>query len=151
MGETSFNQFYSFLFFIGIGILIVLIFDIFRILRKSFKTADYVTIIEDIIFVIIVGFILLYSIFLFDNGTLRFYIILGIGIGAMLYICTISKIFIKVNVTIITFIKNVLAKILKIICYPFIIIFKFIRRKLFKPFLFIFVNSTKFIKNNKGF
>ena len=151
MSETSLNQFYSFIFFIGIGILIVLIFDIFRILRKSFKTSDHITIIEDVIFVIITGFILLYSIFLFNNGTLRFYIILGIAIGAILYISTISKIFIKVNVAIISFIKNMLIKILKIISYPFIIIFKFLRRKFLKPFLFIFVNSTKFIKNNKGF
>ena len=39
-----------FLIFTLDGILIGLLFDLFRILRKSFKTADVVTYIEDTIF-----------------------------------------------------------------------------------------------------
>ena len=58
------NQAYLFLIFVINGLLIGLLFDFFRILRLSFKTRDFVTYIEDIIFWIITGIIVLYSIFI---------------------------------------------------------------------------------------
>ena len=56
------NQGYIFVIFILNGFLIGILFDIFRILRKSFKTKDIVTYIEDILFWIITGIFLLYSV-----------------------------------------------------------------------------------------
>ena len=72
------NQAYSFIIFILNGLIIGLIFDIFRIFRKSFKTPDFITYLQDFIFWIIAGSILLYSIFKFNNGELRLYIFIGI-------------------------------------------------------------------------
>ena len=57
------NQASLFLIFVINGIIIGLVFDIFRILRKSFKTSDIITTIEDILFWIITGIIILYSIY----------------------------------------------------------------------------------------
>lgn len=79
------NQAYIFLIFVLNGILIGFLFDIFRILRLSFKTKDFVTYIEDIIFWILTGGIILYSIFIFSNGEIRFYMFLGLIIGIVLY------------------------------------------------------------------
>ena len=42
-------QAYLFLIFTINGIIIVLFFDIFRILRKSFKTSDIITYLQDFI------------------------------------------------------------------------------------------------------
>ena len=56
------NQAYLFLIFTINGIVIGILFDIFRILRKSFKTSDTITYIEDILFWILTGLILLYSV-----------------------------------------------------------------------------------------
>ena len=61
------NQANLFLIFIINGILIGIVFDVFRILRKSFKTSDIVTTIQDILFWIITGIIVLYSIFVFTG------------------------------------------------------------------------------------
>ncbi len=47
--------------------MIGLLFDCFRVLRKSFKTSDFVTYIEDIFFWIIAGMITLYFIFIYNN------------------------------------------------------------------------------------
>ena len=44
------NQAFTFIIFILNGFIIGILFDIFRILRKSFKTPDSITYIEDIIF-----------------------------------------------------------------------------------------------------
>ena len=57
------NQAYLFLIFALNGFVIGLLFDFFRILRKSFKTADIITYIEDILFWILSGLTVLYSIF----------------------------------------------------------------------------------------
>ena len=53
------NQAYIFLIFVINGFLIGILFDIFRILRKSFKTKDIITYIEDILFWILTGLLLL--------------------------------------------------------------------------------------------
>ena len=79
------TQAYAFLIFVLNGILIGILFDIFRIFRKSFKTLDIVTYIEDCMFWIISGLLLLYSIFKFNNGEIRLYILIGVILGVSLY------------------------------------------------------------------
>lgn len=111
------NQAYLFLIFTLIGIIIGFLFDIFRILRKSFKTNDIITYIEDIIFWIISGIILIYAMCKFTDGELRFYTIIGLSLGTIIYILTVSKYVIKISV----FVINILKKIL---LYPLLIIFK---------------------------
>lgn len=61
------NQAYIFIVFIINGILIGILFDCFRILRKSFKTSDLITYIEDILFWVIAGIVTLYFIFYYNN------------------------------------------------------------------------------------
>ena len=49
-------QLYTFFIFILVGMLTALIYDLFRILRKVFKTNDFFTYIEDILFWLITRF-----------------------------------------------------------------------------------------------
>lgn len=114
------NQAYAFIVFILNGFLIGLLFDVFRIFRKSFKTPDFITYLEDFIFWIITGLILLYSIFKFNNGELRIYIFLGVILGAAIYMLIFSKFFINISVYIINIIKKIFI-ILIIIPIKFII------------------------------
>lgn len=137
------NQAYLFYIFILTGIIIGLIFDIFRILRRSFKTTDILTYIQDIIFWIITGAIVIYTIFKFNNGEIRSYVFLGVALGLTIYLLLFSKVFIKVNVKIILIIKKVIQYITNIILYPVKIIFSFIRKILLKPISFIFINIRK--------
>ena len=109
------SQIYIFLIFILNGITIGLIFDTFRSVRKTFKTSDIITYLEDILFWVISGGITLYLIFYFNNGELRAYIFLGLLSGIIIYILFLSKIFMNVSISIISFIK----KIILIVLYPF--------------------------------
>lgn len=143
------NQAYLFIIFIINGIFIGVLFDIFRILRKSFKTSDFITYIEDAMFWILSGILTLYFIFNYNSGEIRFYIFLGIMLGIIVYILTISKYIIKFSVYIITFIKNIIAKIINIIIYPFKFLLNIIKKLLFRPFSFIFINIRKFFAKNK--
>lgn len=133
------NQAYLFTVFTLVGIIIGIIFDLFRALRKCFKTNDIITYIEDIIFWIITGLIIIFSMYKYCNGQLRFFMIMGIIIGTTIYMITISRYLIKISVTIINIIK-------KIMSYPVKIAKKFV----FRPIIFICINlRKKIVKKNK--
>lgn len=137
------SQAYVFLIFIANGILIAFIFDIFRIFRKSFKTPDLITYIEDICFWLITCILLAYSIYTFNNGEIRVYMFIGVLIGAILYILTISKYIIKVSVKIIKFLKQIFNTFIHYISFPVKILLKLLRKVIFKPVCFIFINFRK--------
>lgn len=146
MNNSTIAQLYSLFIFIICGIIIGIFFDIFRILRRSFKTPDIITYIQDILFWIITGLFLLFTLFIFENGQIRSYNIIGLIIGFILYMLTVSKYIIKSSVSVILFFKNIINKIFKIIIYPI--------KMIFKPISFVIINlknitkSDKKIKNN---
>ena len=136
------NQAYLFIIFILNGFLISILFDFFRILRKSFKTNDFITYIEDILFWIITALIILYSIFKFTNGNLRAFIFVGIAIGIIVYMLIFSKIFIKINLYIINIMKNITDYVL---IKPFKFIFNIVKKIIFKPATFLIINLKKIL------
>ena len=149
--QNSANQFYLLFIFLFSGFLIGIIFDLFRILRKSFKTSDLITYIEDFIFWIITGTYLLIIIFKFSFGQIRLYMFISLIIGFIVYILTLSKYFISFTVKIIKFLKNIISKIITIFLIPFKFIFKIIKKIMFKPITFITINIVAFFKKNVNF
>lgn len=137
--QEVYRQLFCLLIFAITGALIGALFDIFRILRRSFKTADWLTYLQDIIFWILAGCIMLFSIFIFNNGQIRSYVFIGMLLGIILYMIAISKIFVKFSVTIIKFIK-------KILSYPINLI-KNILLKLIKPILKLLEKTKKHLQN----
>ncbi len=133
------SQAVLFLIFSLNGIIIGLIFDFFRILRKSFKTSNFVTYIEDILFWIFTGISIIYFMYSFSNGSIRLYIFLGLILGFFLYILTISKYIINFFVFIIRILKNVVNKIFNIVYIPIKFIKSFICSKIIKHFYILFL------------
>lgn len=129
MGNNEFN---IFLAFILIGFTIGLLFDIFRVLRRVYKTPDFVTIIQDIAFWIISGIILLLGIFVINEGKIRAYLFIGLFIGIFFYIAIASKAVMKIG-------TNILNLFNKIVLSPIQKLFKLILSSLFK--------STNLFKN----
>lgn len=74
----NFSQEQIFILFFIIGIIISIIFDFFRAVRKNFKTSDITTLVEDVIFLIITSFLIIFSIIKINGGEVRFYLFLGI-------------------------------------------------------------------------
>ena len=144
--EEVYSQLFCLLIFTITGIIIGILFDIFRILRKSFKTADFVTYLQDILFWILTGAIILFSIFQFNHGEIRSYVFVGIILGVVLYMITISKFIMKSSVFIIKWIK-------KIISYPLHLLENIIKKFMIKPIIFIFNlvkdKGNKIYKKNK--
>lgn len=142
------NQAYLFCVFILTGILIGVLFDVFRILRKSFKTSDFVTLIQDLVFWLLTSYLVGYTVFKFNNGEIRSYIFLGIAIGLTVYILIFSNIFIKINVKIILFLKIIIKYIFNLIILPFKLFWSCLRKIFFKPISFVFINIRKNVKNS---
>ena len=149
-----YNQANIFLIFIINGVIIGIIFDFFRIIRRSFKTTELFTYIEDILFWIITGFTLLFTIFTFCNGEIRFYMFIGVFLGCVLYMLLFSRQLIQISLLIINKLKKIITKIILCIIMPFKYIITVIRRIIFRPIITLAINITKkplFFKKNKGF
>ena len=143
------EQLFCLIAFTATGIVIGVLFDIFRILRRSFKTADWLTTLQDILFWILAGFVILFSIFKFNNGEIRSYIFVGISLGVLIYMLTLSKYIVRCSVIIIKFIKkiisypvNLIIKITNLLIKPI----KFLAQKLSTFFKKIFHNTTNIMK-----
>ena len=113
------NQAYLFIVFSLTGVAIGVLFDIFRVLRKSFKTADIITYLEDILFWVLTGLLVLYNIWYFNNGEIRLFMFLGIIMGILIYMLTLSNILIKIFFLILSTLKKVILKLIKIMKIPF--------------------------------
>ena len=102
------NQAYLFLVFSLTGVAIGILFDFFRILRRTIKTSNIITYIEDVLFWILTGLLILYNIWYFNNGEIRIFMFLGIIMGILIYMSTLSNILIKISLKILRVIINVL-------------------------------------------
>lgn len=136
------NQAYLFIVFSLTGVIIGLLFDFFRILRRSFKTSNIITYFEDVLFWILTGVLILYNIWYFNNGEIRIYMFLGIIMGGLIYMLTLSNI-------IISLLSKILILIVKVLELPFKTLFS-IFYKFFTVIMKIFNNFPKKLKIKKG-
>lgn len=114
MITSLYDQIKILIIFAITGIIIGLLFDFFRIQRKVIKTFDFITYLQDALFWILSGIVLIISIMNFTNGEIRSYMILGIIIGVVLYFNIFSKYIMKISVGI----ANFFIKIVHILISP---------------------------------
>lgn len=112
------EQFKILLAFFIDGILIGSLFDIFRATRRSYKTSNIITYVEDVIFWILAGILTLYIIDVFTDGKIRLYMVLMLICGYIIYMITISKFILKINTKLLNTIKYIVKIIVKIILKP---------------------------------
>ena len=134
------DQAYLFLVFSLTGVAIGVLFDFFRILRRSIKTNNLITYIEDVLFWILTGLLILYNIWYFNNGEIRIFLFLGIILGTLIYMLTLSNIII----TIFTKILRLILTVLKVPINTVIVIFR-------KIFTIISEIIIKVVKKRKKF
>ena len=136
------NQAYLFLVFSFTGVIIGILFDFFRILRRSIKTSNFITYIEDVLFWILTGLLVLFNIWYFNNGEIRIFMFLGIILGVLIYMSTLSNIIIKIF-------SKILQTIIKLFELPIKTILA-IFKKLFTAIKKIYTKIIKKSENKKG-
>ena len=132
------DQAYLFIVFSLTGVVIGILFDFFRILRRSFKTSNIITYVEDVLFWILTGVLILYNIWYFNNGEIRIYMFLGIIMGLLIYMLTLSNI-------IVSLFSKILKMLIRILEIPFKTIIS-IFHKIITIIIKIFNKFTKKIK-----
>lgn len=120
----NFSQEQIFMLFFIIGLIIGIIFDFFRGIRKNFKSSDFMTLIEDIVFLGLTSFLIIFSIIRINGGEVRFYLFLAIFFGILLYSLTISNL----CVIIFSVIVRICKKMLQIPLHLLKIIVKFVKK-----------------------
>jgi spore cortex biosynthesis protein YabQ len=121
------SQAVLFLISVAVGAFGAFFFDIFRILRKIVKHVNFAVQIEDILFWLVLSFVMFYVIYMQNNGEIRFYLILGFSLGMILYLQTVSRVVLAAADAIVSFCKKLFSLILRIILLPFQVILHFLK------------------------
>ncbi|MBC8591242.1 spore cortex biosynthesis protein YabQ [Wansuia hejianensis] len=124
------DEFYIFLISINYGLIVGVIYDLFRVLRHYSKPSKLVSLIEDLILWVIITII--FFIFLVKNtdGVIRGFIIIGFIVGCAIYLKIISKYNFPLLIKVFRLILNLINEIIKLIVKPFRMVNKYVRKKL---------------------
>jgi len=122
----------TFFTFIIVGIIISIIFDFFRALRKVKRYKEKYISIQDILFFLIISIVLIGTLIYKLEYNLRLYLFFSLFLGVAIYISTISSYIIKIFVLIIKLSNSIMNFIfLPIIMYKevFTTIYNFLVKK----------------------
>jgi spore cortex biosynthesis protein YabQ len=127
-----------------------LAYDVFRILRKTFKHPDFLTQLEDLLYWVFVSVLLFYFILHKNHGEVRVYAIVGVFAGMALYFASISRLVRKAAIVVIAFFEKILLIALRILFYPFRVLFQLLNvpaRFLTERVLNLARPGKKFLRN----
>ncbi|MCL2500006.1 MAG: spore cortex biosynthesis protein YabQ [Defluviitaleaceae bacterium] len=93
-------------------------YDFFRVLRRTAPHGKWAVQLEDLFFWLAVTVLVFYYMLHRNYGEIRFFALLGMGLGVTLYFVTVSRIIIWVSVAVVEYIKKVVAAVFRIILLP---------------------------------
>jgi len=111
-------QVYAFLCAAAGGMAIALLYDIFRIFRRTVKTGVLAAYVQDLLYWLIVAVIMFMTIYHSNDGELRAYLFLGAFLGVLLYALIFSKIVMESSMFIIGMAVKLIKLVFSIISYP---------------------------------
>ena len=123
-----------------IGIVIAVVFDVTRALRKVFKHHRFLVHIEDMLFWLLTGLGVLYFVLNHAGGEIRFFYLLGIFLGALLYWVSVSHLVIKFFHFLFRLVISLFKLIFKLISdffHPFVVLGRKIMRRVTTFFLLL--------------
>ena len=110
----------AWLFFstVGVGVAIGLLYDGFRILRKTAPHFAFAVQLEDLFFWVTATGAMFYFMLSRNFGEIRPFTLIGAGCGIVLYFATVSPFILKFSVAVITYLKRVFAAAFRILSLP---------------------------------
>lgn len=124
MGVSVAEQTLVFLYSCGMGFILGLLYDAFRIVRRSFFSKSIFVLIQDLLFWIMSAFLTFVFVLSVNHGEVRGYIFLGEIIGFVIYYFTFSSLVLKFGSGLVNFIKKILLWALNLLFIPFRIIYE---------------------------
>ncbi len=108
------------------------IYDFFRISRLAFHLPRVVILLEDILFFSICGVITFLYLAETNDGRVRYFIMLGLLLGATLYYFTLGVVVMRVSTVIISFVSKTLRLLYRVFIRPVVVLGGKLRQQFIK-------------------
>ncbi len=118
MNEIVSSQALLFITSIEIGIVMGMIFDFIRVIRKIVKHPNIFVQIEDLLYWMSCGLVGFYMLYITNYADIRSFVFIGIILGAVFYFATFSIVFMKAATVIINYVKVLLKKLWQLFLVP---------------------------------
>ena len=112
------GQAWLFLSTVLVGAAIGLFYDAFRIFRKTAAHTGLAVTLEDLLFWLAATGLTFYYMLHRNYGEIRFFSLVGVAIGILLYFATVSRFVLIVFVAVINYLKRVVATAIRILLIP---------------------------------
>ena len=100
------------------GIILLIVYDVIRIIRRVIKHAWFFVALEDLIFWLLSGLFIFRMMYEMNNGTIRGFAVLGMLLGMIIYNQSLSPFFVKGLSEFILLVKRGIAKVLRFLSKP---------------------------------
>jgi len=128
------SQAWLFLSSVLTGAAIGLLYDVFRVLRKTAPHSGLAVQLEDLLFWVAATGLTFYYMLHRNYGEIRPFVLIGITIGLVLYFATLSRWVLVVLVAVVNYIKKVVAAAVRIILTPVRIIVAWMAKPIRKAY-----------------
>jgi len=120
------EQLKVFLYSFGLGFLLGILYDVFRILRMIFSFGKIMTFIQDFLYVVICAFLTFGFALVLNDGKIMFYIFFGECIGWLIYYFSLGSLALKISSAVINGVRSIIFGLKKLIKRPWL----FAKRKI---------------------
>ena len=100
------------------GIVITMVYDVFRIFRRVFRHGNFWIAVEDIFFWTGAGIFLFYMLYKTNNGIIRWFLIAGVALGMLVYKYSIGEYIVEIMSTILKKILDMVCRCLRFLFKP---------------------------------
>jgi len=121
------GQAWLFLSTVLVGAAIGLFYDVFRIFRKTAPHTGFAVQLEDLFFWVAATGLTFYYMLHRNYGEIRPFTLIGITLGLVLYLVTLSRWVRVVFIAIVTYVKKVVRVVVRIILMPIRLIFSWLK------------------------
>lgn len=112
----------------GFGFLLGVAYDLFRIVRLTVTRGRVAVFVMDVAYFLSAGVLVFLFMLAHNQGELRFYMLLGIALGFLIYYFTFGAFVLKWSNRLVRFLRRFLKAVWRIVSAPFRMIGRFARR-----------------------
>lgn len=108
-----------FLLACGFGFLLGILYDAFRLLRMAFFKQSVFVFFQDLFYFSVCGLLTFLFVLSMNYGEIRGYVLLGEGLGWIVYYYSLGSVVFSANAVIVKWMKKLLSFVLQSLCAPF--------------------------------
>lgn len=128
MNEDIIAELYFLLHSLGLGVLIMILYDILRIIRKLVPHSVFVLALEDLIYWLLCAVCIFLMLYEENNGRIRWFAVAGVACGMLVYNGTISRYATEGISKLLKFILRIVRKVMNVLLIPFKGVFGIVKK-----------------------